>query len=41
MGYNQGEKICELAHTYLDCNTEVRKDLQGYDRYVIITSKEN
>jgi len=41
IGYNQGQKVSELAHTYLDCNTEVRKDLQGYDRYVIITSKEN
>lgn len=41
MGYNQGEKICELAHTYLICDAIVKKDLQGYDRYVIITSKEN
>ena len=41
IGYNQGEKICEIAYTYLNCNAEVKKDLQGYDRYVIITSKEN
>ena len=41
IGYNQGEKVSKLAHSYLDCNTDVRKDLQGYDRYVIITSKEN
>ena len=41
MGYNQGEKIIELAHKYLNCNAVVKKDLQGYDRYVIITSKEN
>ena len=39
IGYNQGEKVSELAHKYLDCNVEVRKDLQGYDRYVIIESK--
>ena len=41
IGYNQGEKVCELAHTYLNCNAIVKKDLQGYDRYVIITNKEN
>ncbi|MBE6139775.1 MAG: peptide chain release factor N(5)-glutamine methyltransferase [Firmicutes bacterium] len=39
IGYNQGEKVSELALKYLDCNVEVRKDLQGYDRYVIIESK--
>ena len=36
IGYNQGAKVKELALKYLDCNVEVRKDLQGYDRYVII-----
>lgn len=41
IGYNQAERVCELAHTYLNCNTIVKKDLQGFDRYVIITSKEN
>jgi len=41
IGYNQGEKVSKLAHTYLECNAIVKKDLQGYDRYVIITSKEN
>ncbi len=41
IGYNQGEKVCELSHTYLDCDAVVKKDLQGYDRYVIITSKKN
>ncbi|MBQ2946305.1 MAG: peptide chain release factor N(5)-glutamine methyltransferase [Bacilli bacterium] len=41
IGYNQGQKVCELAHTYLTCNTIVKQDLQGYDRYVIITSKKN
>lgn len=36
MGYNQGERIKEIAHKYLDCDVEIRKDLQGFDRYVII-----
>jgi len=39
MGYNQGEKIKQLALKYLDCNVEIKKDLQGFDRYVIIKSK--
>ena len=39
IGYNQGEKLKELALKYLDCNVEVKKDLQGYDRYVIIKNK--
>ena len=39
MGYNQGESIKEIALKYLDCNVEIKKDLQGFDRYVIITSK--
>jgi len=39
MGYNQGERIKELALKYLDCTVEVQKDLQGFDRYVIIKSK--
>lgn len=39
IGYNQGKRIEELAHKYLDCNTTIKKDLQGFDRYVIISSK--
>ncbi len=39
MGYNQGESIKNIALRYLDCNVEIKKDLQGFDRYVIITSK--
>jgi len=39
IGYNQGEKIKELAHKYLDCNVQIKKDLQGFDRYVIIESR--
>jgi len=39
MGYNQGERIKEIALKYLDCNVEIQKDLQGFDRYVIIKSK--
>ena len=39
IGFNQGEKIKELALKYLDCNAEVKKDLQGFDRYIIITNK--
>ena len=39
MGYNQGEKIKKLALEYLDCDVEIRKDLQGFDRYAIIKNK--
>ena len=39
IGYNQGEKLKELALKYLDCNVEIKKDLQGYDRYVIIEGR--
>ena len=39
MGYNQGESIKSIALRYLDCNVEIKKDLQGFDRYVIIKSK--
>ena len=40
IGYSQGEKIKEIARKYLDCIVEVRKDLQGFDRYVIIKNKD-
>lgn len=39
MGYSQGNAIKKLALKYLDCSVEVKKDLQGFDRYVIIKSK--
>ena len=39
MGYNQGQSIKEIALKYLDCDVEIKKDLQGFDRYVIIKSK--
>ena len=39
MGYNQGESIKEIALNYLDCTVEIKKDLQGFDRYVVIKSK--
>ena len=39
IGYNQGEKVKEKALKYLNCNVQVKKDLQGFDRYVIIESK--
>ncbi len=39
IGYNQGESIKEIALKYLNCNVEIKKDLQGFDRYVIITNK--
>ena len=38
MGYSQGEAIKALALKYLDCSVEIKKDLQGFDRYVIIKS---
>lgn len=39
IGYLQGAKVASLAHTYLDCLVEIKKDLNGFDRYVIIQSK--
>ena len=39
IGYNQGEKIKELALKYLACEVDIKKDLQGFDRYIIIKSK--
>ncbi len=39
IGYNQGEKIKEIALKYLNCNVEIKKDLQGFDRYIIIESR--
>ena len=39
IGYSQGEKIKEMALKYLNCNVTIEKDLQGFDRYVIIESK--
>lgn len=39
MGYSQGERIKQIALKYLDCTVEIRKDLQGFDRYVIIKNK--
>ena len=38
IGYSQGERIKELAIKYLNCNVQIKKDLQGFDRYVIITN---
>ena len=40
MGYSQGERIKEIALKYLDCNVEIKKDLQGFDRYVIIEGRK-
>ena len=39
IGSTQKEEIQNLAHKYLDCKFEVKKDLQGFDRYIIIQSK--
>ncbi len=36
IGYNQGEKIKEIALKYLNCEVKIKKDLQGFDRYIII-----
>lgn len=38
IGYSQGEKIKGIALKYLDCDVEIKKDLQGFDRYIIIKS---
>lgn len=40
IGYNQGEKIKNIALKYLNCSVEIRKDLQGFDRYIIIRGKK-
>ena len=39
MGYSQGSRIKQIALKYLDCTVEIKKDLQGFDRYVIIKNK--
>ena len=39
MGYCQGNKIKSIAHKYLECTVQIKKDLQGFDRYVIIENK--
>ena len=38
IGYNQSSRVVEYALKYLDCTVEVKKDLQGFDRYIIIKS---
>lgn len=40
IGYNQGEKIKEIALKYINCTVDIKKDLQGFDRYIIIKSKK-
>ena len=40
IGYSQGERIKEIALKYLDCNVEIKKDLQGFDRYIIIEGRK-
>lgn len=39
IGYSQAQEITDLALKYLDCNVEIKKDLQGFDRYIIIYNK--
>lgn len=39
IGYSQGERIKEIALKYLNCKVEIKKDLQGFDRYIIIESR--
>lgn len=39
IGYSQALRIKDIALKYLDCNVEIKKDLQGFDRYVIIYNK--
>ncbi len=38
IGYNQSSRVVKYALKYLDCTVEVKKDLQGFDRYIIIKS---
>ena len=39
IGYSQGERIKKLALKYLNCAVEIKKDLQGFDRYIIVKNK--
>ncbi len=41
IGYNQGKQIKNIALKYLNkpFKIEIKKDLQGFDRYIIITGK--
>ena len=36
IGYNQAEEIKKLALKHLNCDAQVLKDLQGFDRYIMI-----
>lgn len=40
IGYNQGDRIVNLAHKYLDnVDVKIEKDLQGFDRFCFIIRK--
>lgn len=36
IGQSQGKEIEKLAHKYLNCNVEIKKDLNNLDRFVFI-----
>ncbi len=38
IGYNQGNDVKQLALKYLNCKVEIKTDLQGFERYVIISN---
>ena len=37
IGQTQGKEIEKSAHKYLNCNVEIKKDLNNLDRFVFIT----
>ena len=37
IGQTQGKEIKKIAHKYLDCKVEIKKDLNNLDRFVFIT----
>ena len=41
IGYSQAKIIETLAHKYLDCEVIIERDLQGFDRYIIIKGVNN
>ena len=37
IGQTQGKEIEKLAHKYLNCEVEIKKDLNNLDRFIFIT----
>lgn len=39
IGQTQGQRIKEMAHKYLNCEVEIKKDLNNLDRFIFIKLK--